>query len=181
MPWTISSSLLCSWDFPGKNTGAGSIFSPRGSSQPRDWTWDSFVSCIRRQILHHWATGRHITAMWAVIKFEYGPLRGHRERIVVTFNSQELVQKETLSRFPEWIAVGVHHHHCIITPGYWGFSTFSIYSLYYSSSLRGRVKFLFEQISSLELLRFYSIGFVMCQRGETWRVGLYLRVLYCGQ
>ena len=32
-----------------------SIYS-RGSSQPRDWTHVSCVSCIGRQILYHWAT-----------------------------------------------------------------------------------------------------------------------------
>ena len=28
----------------------------RGSSQPRDQTWDSHISCIDRRILYHWAT-----------------------------------------------------------------------------------------------------------------------------
>ena len=31
-------SLLCQWDFPGKNTGAGCRFFPRGSSWPSDET-----------------------------------------------------------------------------------------------------------------------------------------------
>ena len=35
-------------------TGTGSSF--RGSSRPRDWTWVSYVSCIGRWILYHWAT-----------------------------------------------------------------------------------------------------------------------------
>ena len=30
--------------------------SARGSSQPRDRTWVSYVSCIGRQFLYHWAT-----------------------------------------------------------------------------------------------------------------------------
>ena len=32
------------------------ISSSRGSSWPRDWTHDSCISCIDRQILYHWAT-----------------------------------------------------------------------------------------------------------------------------
>ena len=32
------------------------IFSSRGSSQLRDWTCISWISCIDRQIIHHWAT-----------------------------------------------------------------------------------------------------------------------------
>ena len=32
------------------------IFSSRGSSQVRDQTCISYVSCISRQILYHWAT-----------------------------------------------------------------------------------------------------------------------------
>ena len=38
--------FLCPWDFPGKNTGVGSISSSRGSSWPRDWTCVPCVSCI---------------------------------------------------------------------------------------------------------------------------------------
>ena len=32
------------------------ISSSKGSTQPRDWTRGSCVSCIGRQILYHWAT-----------------------------------------------------------------------------------------------------------------------------
>ena len=32
------------------------ISSSRGSSQPRDWTYISYISCIGLQILYHWAT-----------------------------------------------------------------------------------------------------------------------------
>ena len=35
---------LCPWDSPGKNTGVGS--SSRRSSQPRDRTLISYISCI---------------------------------------------------------------------------------------------------------------------------------------
>ena len=34
----------------------GAISSSRGSSQPRDWTYISYISCIGLQILYHWAT-----------------------------------------------------------------------------------------------------------------------------
>ena len=46
--------LLCPWDFPGKNTGAGcnfhlqEIFLTQGSN-PR-------VSCIGKRVVYHWAT-----------------------------------------------------------------------------------------------------------------------------
>ena len=47
--------LLCSWDFPGKNTGVDCHFISfsRGSSRPRDWTQ---ISCIGRRILYQWVT-----------------------------------------------------------------------------------------------------------------------------
>ena len=45
--------LLCPWDSPGKNTGAGCHFLLKGSSQPRDWTCVSCLSCTGRQILYH--------------------------------------------------------------------------------------------------------------------------------
>ena len=41
------------WNFPGKNTGVGCISFSRGSSQPRDGTHISWVSCLSRQILYH--------------------------------------------------------------------------------------------------------------------------------
>ena len=38
-PWTIAlKAPLCPWTFPGKNTGVGCHFLPRGPSWPRDWT-----------------------------------------------------------------------------------------------------------------------------------------------
>ena len=45
--------LLCPWDFLGQNTGVGCHFLLQVSSWPRGQTW---VSCIGRQILYHWAT-----------------------------------------------------------------------------------------------------------------------------
>ena len=40
--------LLCPWDSSGKNTWVGCRASSRGSSQPRDQTCISWVSCIGR-------------------------------------------------------------------------------------------------------------------------------------
>ena len=61
--------LLCSWDFPGKNTAVGYHFLLRRSFQPRSWTCFAFpneytvshivaciVSCFGGWILYHWAT-----------------------------------------------------------------------------------------------------------------------------
>ena len=45
--------LLCSWDFPGKNTGVGCHIFSRGYSPPRDETW---VSCIAGGFFTNWAT-----------------------------------------------------------------------------------------------------------------------------
>ena len=45
-----SAGLLCSWDFPGENTGQGSHSLLQGS---RDWTW---VSCIAAWFFTVWAT-----------------------------------------------------------------------------------------------------------------------------
>ena len=36
--------FLCPWDFPDKNTGGGYHFLLRGSSQPRDQTWISYLA-----------------------------------------------------------------------------------------------------------------------------------------
>ena len=52
-PWTVAHQVPCSWDFPGKNTGVGCHSLLWGSSWPTHWTW---VSCIGRWILYHWAT-----------------------------------------------------------------------------------------------------------------------------
>ena len=49
--------LPCPWDSPGKNTGVGCHFLLQGgSSQSRDQTHVSCISCIGRGILYHWTT-----------------------------------------------------------------------------------------------------------------------------
>ena len=50
-PWTVGFSVH--EDSPNKNTGGVVISSPRESSQPRDRTSVSCVSCIVRWILYH--------------------------------------------------------------------------------------------------------------------------------
>ena len=54
----ISGAVACqvplSIGFPRQEYWSISFF--RGSSQPRDWTHVSWVSCIVRQILYHWVT-----------------------------------------------------------------------------------------------------------------------------
>ena len=50
---SVHARFLCPWDSSGKNTGVGCHTFFRGSSQPRDRTHVSCVSCIGRQILFH--------------------------------------------------------------------------------------------------------------------------------
>ena len=58
--WTVArqvplpTRLLCLLNFPGKNTGVGSISYSRGSSRSRDQTCISCITCIGRQILYHY-------------------------------------------------------------------------------------------------------------------------------
>ena len=47
--------LLSPWSFPGKNTRAGLYFLLQGSSQSRDQTHCSCISCIGRQSFYHCA------------------------------------------------------------------------------------------------------------------------------
>ena len=51
--WTTACQLPLSMGSPGKNTGVGCRTLLQGSSQPRDQTHISYVSCIGRQVLHH--------------------------------------------------------------------------------------------------------------------------------
>ena len=55
-PWRITFThvtILCLWDFPGKNTWVGSHSLLQGSSWPRGWTR---VSCIAGRFFTVWAT-----------------------------------------------------------------------------------------------------------------------------
>ena len=44
--WTVAAKLLCPWDSPGKNTGVSCHAFLQRSSQHKDWTHVSCVSCI---------------------------------------------------------------------------------------------------------------------------------------
>ena len=44
--WIIAIRFLWPWDSPGKNSGVGCHFLLQGSSQPKDGTCVSYVSCI---------------------------------------------------------------------------------------------------------------------------------------
>ena len=50
---SVHARFLCPWDSSGKNTGVGCHTFFWGSSQPRDRTHVSCVSCIGRQVLFH--------------------------------------------------------------------------------------------------------------------------------
>ena len=49
-------SLLCPWDFSGKNTGVYGHFLLQGIVPTQDWTCISCISCIGRWILYHCTT-----------------------------------------------------------------------------------------------------------------------------
>ena len=61
-PWCHpTSSLLCPWNTPGKNTGVSCYSLLHGSSWPRDQTW---VSCIAGRFFTNWATRE--TLKWPI-------------------------------------------------------------------------------------------------------------------
>ena len=54
-PWPHGrqpTTLPCPWNFPGKATGVVATLCSRGSSQPRDRTYMSCISCIGRWIFY---------------------------------------------------------------------------------------------------------------------------------
>ena len=56
--------LLCPWGFPARILEWDAISSSRGSSLPRGQTHVSYVSCIGRWVLYHWATWEAHTPAW---------------------------------------------------------------------------------------------------------------------
>ena len=64
-----TAKLLYSWDSPGKNMEWVAVPSSRGFPQPRDRTHVSCISCVGRQILHHWATWEalYLLYYWLII------------------------------------------------------------------------------------------------------------------
>ena len=45
-------TLLCPWNFPGRNTGVGCHFLLQGFFLTQDPTWVSWISCIGRGVLY---------------------------------------------------------------------------------------------------------------------------------
>ena len=68
-------SISCPQVYLGKNTGVGCHFLLQGSSLPRGWTSASYVSCIGRWILYHWATWEPLVSKYYSILKESGLLR----------------------------------------------------------------------------------------------------------
>ena len=60
--------LLCLWIFPARTLKCVATSFSRGSSQTRDWTCVSCVSCIGRQFLYHCATREALTGYIIYIK-----------------------------------------------------------------------------------------------------------------
>ena len=58
--WTVAHRLPCPWDLSGKNTGVGCFSFSRGSSQPRDRTCISCVSCTAGSYLSAEPLGKPI-------------------------------------------------------------------------------------------------------------------------
>ena len=55
--WSIASQAICPWDSAGKNTGVGCHASSRGSSEPRDRTHVSYISCFTTSATWGYHTG----------------------------------------------------------------------------------------------------------------------------
>ena len=53
IPWTVATRLLCSWDFPCKNTGVGCHFLLRGIFLTQGWNPGLLCLMHCRQILYH--------------------------------------------------------------------------------------------------------------------------------
>ena len=73
--------LLCSWDFPGKNTGLGSHFLLQGlflTQGSNSWLLPHILHC--RQILYHWATREALESLTtgsAVVRARTSQLQHH--------------------------------------------------------------------------------------------------------
>ena len=61
--WTVAHRLPCPWDLSGKNTGVGCFSFSRGSSQPRDRTCISCVSCTAGSYLPAEPLGKPINGI----------------------------------------------------------------------------------------------------------------------
>ena len=75
-PWTVTCQAPLSMGFPRQEYWVAISYS-RGSSQPRNLTCISCISCIGRQILYHWATWE---APWKdILKCSLGFVPGERQ------------------------------------------------------------------------------------------------------
>ena len=62
MSWTVAHQAPLSMGFPRQEYWSGLPFPSLGDlSRPRDWTW---VFCIGRRILYHWATREAPCILW---------------------------------------------------------------------------------------------------------------------
>ena len=77
--------LLCPWDSQARILEWVGIFCSRGSSQPRDWTCVSGVSCIDRRILYHWDP-------WWLHTAWHGRLWQYKSVVVLELRTHELTK-----------------------------------------------------------------------------------------
>ena len=70
--WTVAARLLCPWDFPGKNTGAGCCFLLQGIFSTQRLNRVSWVSCTGRWILYHWEAKLHSILLNKMLKKDSG-------------------------------------------------------------------------------------------------------------
>ena len=66
----ILSGFCGPWNFPGKNTLWVDISYSRASSQHRDRTHVSCISCIGKWILHHWASREALQGVTGLAIFQ---------------------------------------------------------------------------------------------------------------
>ena len=75
-PWGVAQQAPLSMNFPGENPGVGSISSSRGSSQSRDWSWVSYVSCTGSKFFTTtsagkiWKRGRSYTTQTVIPRLQ---------------------------------------------------------------------------------------------------------------
>ena len=72
------SSLLCPWNFPGKNTKVGCLFLLQRIFLTNDWTHLYYITCTGRQILYHCATWEALNSQYQVENFKEALFRFHK-------------------------------------------------------------------------------------------------------
>ena len=108
------SRLLCPWNFPGKNTGTGSISSPRGSSLSRDRTRVSYVSCVGSLPLCHLGSPAGRESLLS--SGSCNPMRRQtcvqKPMLKFLLNHEKFFKGEL---FREGVRVCLHYLHCVQT------------------------------------------------------------------